>query len=162
MKEIDFISFTLDQLAEGGRFACIVPMSVAIKTDKNKSLLEKKRKILSKHRLDAVFSMPNDLFYPVSTNTCIMVFTAYTKHREDYETFFGYLKDDGFKVTRKGRIDQGRWTDIKKEFIRLFVNGKMLPGKSVCKAVTADEEWCAEAYMETDFSDIKEVISLRQ
>ncbi len=156
LKEIDFISFTLDQLQEGGRFACIVPMSVAIKTEKDKSLLQKKQNILSKHRLDAVFSMPNDLFYPVSTTTCIMVFSAYTKHSDDFETFFGYLKDDGFKITRKGRLDQGEWKNIENEYISLFKNKKNVAGKSVCKAVKAKDEWCAEAYMETDFSKITE------
>lgn len=154
LKEIDFISFTLDQLSQGGRLACIVPMSVAIQAERNKAVFEVKKNILSKHRLDAVFSMPNDLFYPVGTNTCIMVFTAYTKHTKDFETFFAYLKEDGHKITRKGRVDQGNWNDIENEFITLFKNKKNIAGKSVCKAVTAQDEWCAEAYMETNFKDL--------
>ncbi len=156
LSEIDFIAFTLNQMSEGGKFACIVPMSVAIQTDRNKTLLAKKKQILSNHRLDAVFSMPNDLFYPVGTNTCIMVFSAFTKHTDDFETFFGYLKNDGFKITRKGRTDSGQWNNIKTEFKNLFKNKKVVAGKSVCKAVSADDEWCAEAYMETDFSKITE------
>lgn len=152
LKEIDFINFTLNQLADGGQFACIVPISVAIKDEK--SLLSKKLNILQKHRLDAVFSMPNELFYPVSTNTCIMVFTANVPHPIDYETFFGYLKNDGFDISRKGRVDKGEWMNIKQEYLTMFKNKKSIPGKSVCKVVTANDEWCAEAYMETDYSQI--------
>lgn len=156
LKEIDFIQFTLDCLIPGGKLACIVPMSTAINT--KAKMLEKRKKLLNNHRLDAVFSMPNDLFYPVGTNTCIMVFTAHEPHDKDkyHNTFFSYLKNDGFSITRKGRMDQGAWESIKDNYLNLFFNKKEEIGKSILKKVSAKDEWCVEAYMDTVYDNIND------
>lgn len=156
LKEIDFIQFTLDQMENGGKFACIVPMSTAINS--KKQFLEKKKKLLQNHRLDAVFSMPSDLFYPVSVSTCIMVFTAHVAHEKDkyHKTFFSYLKNDGFSITRKGRLDKGEWENIKDSNLDLFFNKSEMTGRSVVKKVSIKEEWCVEAYMDTDYSNLSE------
>jgi len=87
-----------------------------------------------------------------------MVFTAHKPHPKNKETFFGYFKDDGF-VKRKiqGRIDAyGKWQKIKSEWLTYYLNRKSKPGVSVNKCVSAKDEWCAEAYMETDYSNISE------
>lgn len=48
---------------------------------------------MSSHTLEAVMSMPTELFYPVGTVTCIMVWTAHKPHAEsDKKTWFGYWK----------------------------------------------------------------------
>jgi hypothetical protein len=59
----------MDMLVEEARHA-IIPVSCAIAAS------DWKIRIMSKHTLDAVMTMPNELFYGVGTNTCIMVFTA--------------------------------------------------------------------------------------
>ena len=57
-----------------------------------------------KGTLKAVISMPNELFYPVAANTCIMVWQADIPN-DDNETWFGYLKEDGFeKRKNRGRV----------------------------------------------------------
>ena len=106
-------------------------------------------------------SMPDDLFYPIGTVTCIMVFTAHTPHDNDehHESWFGYWKNDGFRKDKiLGRIPKTNdsWESIKKEWLASFSNKKDIPGFSVRKKVTKDDEWCAEAYLETDYSDITE------
>ncbi|MGR5269747.1 HsdM family class I SAM-dependent methyltransferase [Vibrio astriarenae] len=158
-QELDFIKQTLDCLDEesGGRFACIVPMSVAIDTKKAK--MKKREALLESHRLDAVLTMPDDVFQPYAgTNTCVMIFTAHTPHAANkrHKTFFGYFKDDGFELTKKGRKDTGRWELIKEGWLTAFENKESRAGFSVCHQVTASEEWCAEAYMETDYSTLTE------
>ena len=104
--------------------------------------------------------MPDELFYnsDKSVVTCVMVFTAHKKHPVNKETFFGYFKDDGFEKRKNlGRIDaRGRWSKIKEEWLYLFRNRKEVAGKSVMKRVTAKDEWCAEAYMETDYSTLSQ------
>lgn len=40
----------------------------------------------------------------------------------------------------------------KKEWLLLYRNRKEVVGKSVMHHVEAKDEWCAEAYMETDYS----------
>lgn len=157
LQEIDFIQYTLDCLENGGKMACIVPMSVAIGIKKGQ--LPKREKLLSSHRLDAVLSMPNQLFEPyAATNTCIMVFTAHKSHFENeyHETFFGYYKEDGHKLTRKGRLDFGDWKNIESKWYDLYFRKKGETGLSTVKKVTFNEEWCSEAYMNTDYSTITE------
>jgi type I restriction enzyme M protein len=152
-KEIDFIISALELLAKDGILAAIVPMSVAI--DVKKTVLEKRRKLLSSNSLLAVLSMPDQLFYPTGTNTCIMVFRAGVPHDVGIETFFGYFKDDGYTISKGKRVDVSkRWGDIRNEWIRLINNKKEKPGFSVMKGVSPSDEWCAEAYMETDYSTL--------
>jgi type I restriction enzyme M protein len=115
--------------------------------------------ILKEHTLEAVMSMSDQLFYPVGTVTCIMVFTAHKSHiRENRKTWFGYWKADGFvKTKNKGRIDQNEmWSTIRDRWVEAYRNREVRPGESVLMKVTADDEWCAEAYMETDYSKITE------
>lgn len=155
LHEWDFIIRMLDGLSKNATGIVIVPMSVAI--DTKHPLREK---LLSEHRLEAVMSMPDDLFYPVGTVTCIMVFAAHTPHDSDkrHESWFGYWKNDGFRKDKKeGRIATNKWSGIKEKWLVAFSNKKELAGFSVRKKVTKDDEWCAEAYLETDFSNINEL-----
>jgi type I restriction enzyme M protein len=157
-QELDFIKQTLDCLKSQGKFACIVPISVAIDTKKGK--LAKRRELLEEHRLDAVFSMPSDVFEPyASTHTCVMVFTAHEPHENNpyHKTFFGYFKDDGFELTKKGRLDlNNKWPELKKKWLSSFSNKETKAGFSVAMKVSSEDEWCAEAYMETDYSELSE------
>lgn len=155
-EELEFILNNLDCLVEGGICIAIVPMQSGL-AQKGR-VYELKKKLLQKHTLEAVLSMPDELFFNsnVGVISCIMVFTAHKKHPKNKETFFGYFKDDGF-VKRKvhGRIDAyGKWPKIKENWLSLYLNKKSIPGISVNKCVTPDDEWCAEAYMETDYSKL--------
>lgn len=150
--ELGFVKKGLDQLVEGGLGVAIVPMSCAIKTD---TLTKKMRKeLLDQHELIATFSMPDQLFYPIGVVTIVMLFRAHAC--ENDMTFFGYLKDDGFEINRtNGRQDaQGKWQGIKKEMIDLYQHFEAKPGKSAIAYVTSDNEWCCEAYMQTDYGII--------
>ena len=151
--QLQFIESALSCLQPGGRCAAIVQMSCATST-KAAAVLVRER-LLTKHRLKGVFSMPDDLFHPVGVITCIMVFEAHRPHPSTYKTFFGYFKDDGFRKTKNiGRVNKGQWEAIKKQWLEVYHNRESRPGVSVVKSVTAADEWCAEAYMETDYSRI--------
>ena len=113
---------------------------------------------MEQHTLEATLSMPNELFFNsnVGVVSCIMVFTAKRPHPKNKKTFFGYFKDDGF-VKRKieGRTDlYGRWEPIKENWIRAYMNKENIAGLSVNEIVGAKDEWCTEAYMETDYSPL--------
>ena len=154
--ELEFILNNLECLADGGTCIAIVPMQSALA--QSGSVLEYKKQLLEKHTLDAVFSMPSELFFnsKVSVVTCVMVLTAHKAHPKNKKTFFGYFKDDGFEKRKNlGRTDvYGRWNDIKEQWITAFSNKDDVAGLSVTKSVTAVDEWCAEAYMETDYSTL--------
>lgn len=154
MKFIEHALDVLDPKADG-RVVAIVQMSCAIKNDKD--LKAVKKRILAKHHLKAVLSMPDDLFYPVGVVTCIMVFEA-NKPNAGRKTWFGYFKDDGFEKRKHlGRIDaRNKYTNIKRRWLEVYNNEEQVPGLSVRQEVTFEDEWCAEAYMETDYSTLSE------
>ena len=158
-EEFEFVLNALNSLKEGGQCVAIIPMSCVLAQSGER--LRLKETLLAQHTLKAVFSMPNELFHnsKVGTNTCIVVFEAYIPHSKDKETFFGYFKDDGFlKRKAKGRFDYNKkWQKIKTEWLYLFINNKEKDGYSISKIVVAKDEWCAEAYMKTNYSNLKEL-----
>ena len=123
-------------------------------------VLEFKKKLLEKHRLQAVLSVPDELFFnsKVGVVSCVIVFTAHKLHHNHKETYFGYYKDDGFvKRKNKGRIDAyDKWLEIKGKWLSNFINRKNEFGFGVNQIVTADMELAAETYMETDYSNLKD------
>lgn len=150
-QELNFIKQMLDCLKKGGVGLALAPVSCATAPHPFKEVL------LRHHTLDAVMSLPNELFYPVGTVPCAMVFTANVPHAEsNRKTWFGYWRDDGFvKTKHRGRIDlQHRWTAIRDRWVETYRNREVRAGESVLKAIGPDDEWCAEAYMETDYSQI--------
>ena len=152
--QLEFIEGALSCLQAGGRCAAVVQMSCATST--SSAAVRLRERLLDKHQLMGVFSMPNDLFHPVGVITCIMVFQAHRPHPPEYKVFFGYFKDDGFRKTKHiGRVDQGQWGEIKARWLNSYLNRESEAGYSVLKAVKPSDEWCAEAYMETDYSTIQ-------
>lgn len=156
-RQMEFIEHALKVLDDkaAGRVVAIVQFSCAIKDEKD--LKAVKQRILAKHHLKAVLSMPDDLFYPVGVVTCIMVFEA-NKPNAGRKTWFGYFKDDGFEKRKHlGRIDaRNRYTGIKEKWLNAYQNNEDIPGLSIRKEITPEDEWCAEAYMETDYSTLCE------
>lgn len=149
--ELEFVEKTLDLLCQGGEVAVVCPMSCAIGT----KFKEERKRLMSKHTLKAVFSMPDDIFHGnnASTNTCVMVWEAGKHHDSSVSTYFGYCKEDGFVKRKKlGRIDAfGKWNDIKKEWLRLYREKEECDGLSTKACVKYTDEWLCEAYMKTDF-----------
>ena len=136
-----------------GIAVAVVPINCALGT----TCKEVRERLFKKHTLEAVFSMPTEIFNPAaSAPPCVMVWTANVPHPEDKKTFFGYFRDDGFVKRKKlGRIDAyGKWEEIKKKWMNLYQNKIEEPGYSVLHTVTHTDEWCAEAYMETDYSTL--------
>lgn len=151
LHELYFVKEMLEMLEEGGTGVAIIPVSCVI------SPHQAKHEILAKHTLKAVMSMPSELFYPVGTVTCIVVFEAHKPHTDSKKkTWFGYWRDDGFIKTKNfGRIDAKHlWQKKKERWIESYRNNEIHAGESVTAYVTADDEWVAEAYLETDYSTL--------
>lgn len=152
LNELEYVLNCLEGLEKNSLCVAIVPMSCAI----NKDLI--KKRILEKNTLVAVMSMPDELFYPVGIITCIMVFRAGVPHNNNIDSWFGFWKDDGFEKTKhNGRIDKNsKWIEIKQKWLDMFMNKREIISFSVRQKVDWDSEWCAEAYMKTDYSTINE------
>lgn len=148
------------------KMAVLLPVSAAIGT-KN-VIQEEKIAMLEQNTLEAVFTLPNEIFYPgASVSACCMVFTLGEPHvKADgtvKETFFGYYKEDGFKKKKAlGRVEQfdengdSKWKAIEEEWLRLFRNHKSVDGLSATAEVSGEDEWLCEAYMKTDYSKLTE------
>ena len=142
------------------KLAVLLPVAVAI--GNSKILTEEKQNILINNTLEAVFTLPNEIFYPgASASACCMLFTLGKPHPSDKETFFGYCKDDGFKKKKNlGRVEQfddnnnSIWKKTEREWIELYKKGISVDGKSAKAIVTSEDEWLCEAYMKTDYSKL--------
>ncbi len=150
--ELEFVEHLLDILAVGGTGVVVVPMSCAIGT----KFKDVRKRLFQKHTLDAVFSMPDDIFYPTGTNVCVMVWKAHCPHDSNRETFFGYCKDDGFVKRKKlGRVDAyDKWSTIEEQWLNLYRYKDVEDGLSARHKVTDEDEWLCEAYMKTDYSKL--------
>lgn len=155
-KGFSFVEFIADKVGKG-RLLTLLPMACAIQT--NGVIGSFKRRMLEKHTLDAVFSFPTEMFYPgASAVACCMVFDLGKPHRSDKETFFGYFKEDGFEKRKGvGRVDvRNKWNATQDKWLNLYNHRSTVAGISVNHHVEASDEWCAEAYMETDYSSLSE------
>ena len=152
--------YYIANLLKRGKLAVLLPMQCAIGASGDVKMF--KEKMLEENTLDAVFSLPIDMFYPgASAVACCMVFNLGVKHERApiQETFFGYYKDDGFEKRKNlGRVEREEdiWKSIEKKWLELYRNRKTELGLSVTKKVSADDEWLAEAYMETDYSKLNQ------
>ncbi len=151
------------------KLAVLLPLACAIGTG---SLLTKEKEILLEdNTLEAVFSLPGEIFYPGSSVcACCMLFTLGQPHVKPdgtaRSTFFGYCKDDGFvKKKNLGRVEQfvkddkgnftiSTWKEIEAEWLDLFERKAVVDGKSAVEKVNADDEWLCEAYMKTDYTKL--------
>ena len=143
------------------KIAVLLPMQAAI--GNSRDIKEFKKKMLDNYTLDAVFSLPVEIFYPGAAAVAVcMVFDLSQKHEKaDKETFFGYYRDDKFtKRKGLGRVEMtdengySLWAKTEELWINLYKNKKKVPGLSVMKKVNWNDEWLAEAYMETDYNNL--------
>jgi len=151
--ELEFVEKLLSVLSNRGVAVAVVPLNCALGT----TCKAERERLFEKHTLEAVFSMPTEIFNPsASVPPCVMVWTANVPHPDNKQTFFGYYRDDGFAKRKKlGRVDAyGKWEDIKSEWLKLYRERDVKAGLSVKRCVTHKDEWVAEAYMETDYSKL--------
>ncbi|MCD1653563.1 N-6 DNA methylase [Treponema zuelzerae] len=151
LHELYFVKQMLDCLTVGSIGIAIVPISCAIAPHPIKA------EMMKYHTLDAVMSMPQELFYPVGVVTCIMVWIAGIPHSEsNKKTWFGYWRDDGFvKTKHRGRIDlNDKWASIRDRWVENYRNREVHPGESALSEVDWKDEWTAEAYIDTDYDKI--------
>ena len=162
---VKFIADTLNSINHQAKLAVLLPVACAIGTSGEISRL--KKEILEENTLDAVFTLPNEIFYPgASASACCMVFKIGIKHNDvsNPDTFFGYYKDDGFKKKKNlGRVEQidtttgkSKWVNVECEWIELYRNRHAVDGFSATHKVTGENEWLCEAYMKTDYSKLTE------
>lgn len=160
-KGFHFVEWTARHVSPLAKMAVLLPMQAAIGNSKDVKYF--KKKMLDNYTLDAVFSLPIEMFYPGAAAVAVcMVFDLTQKHEKaNKDTFFGYYRDDKFtKRKGLGRVEltdengNSLWAKTEELWLDLYKNKKIVPGLSVMKKVNWQDEWLAEAYMETDYSNL--------
>jgi len=160
-KGFHFVEWVARHVSPLCKMAVLLPMQAAIGNSSEIKVF--KKKMLDSFTLDAVFSLPTEIFYPGAAAVAVcMVFDLSQKHEKaNKDTFFGYYRDDNF-IKRKGlgRIEKtdidgkSLWTKTEEMWLNLYKNKIVKPGLSVMHKVTWADEWLAEAYMDTDYSKL--------
>ena len=160
---VKFIADTLNEIHIKAKMAVLLPVACAIGSSKEIEYC--KKHMLEENTLDAVFTLPAEVFYPgASASVCCMVFNIGVKHNTESNpnTFFGYYKNDNFKKKKNiGRVEQinpetgeSLWKETEKKWIELYRNRTAVDGLSSVEKVEGDDEWLCEAYMKTDYSTL--------
>lgn len=148
------------------KLAVLLPVAAAI--GQSSIVTAEKTAMLEENTLDAVFTLPAEIFYPgAAVSACCMLFTLGKPHinadKTVNETFFGYYKEDGFKKKKNiGRVEQfnangsSKWKEIENTWISYYRNKKVVDGLSATSEVDGNSEWLCEAYMKTDYSSLSE------
>lgn len=166
-KGMVFVNFFSDVIKKHNiqniKLCVLLPMQAAIGTDKIVS--EMKSTLLEDNTLEAVFSLPAEIFYPgASAQVCCMLFSMNVPHAvSNRKTFFGYYKEDGFKKKKNlGRVEQfdkdgaSIWRRIESKWLQLFADKEVKAGLSAMQKITGSDEWLCEAYMQTDYTKLRE------
>lgn len=128
--ELKFVFETLYYMRDDGFLVTILPKSCVSGT------IETNIKFLSKifeiANLKAVISLPNNLFYPVGANTCIVV--LHKTNIKDNKTILINCLDDGFRVVNKTRIcKNNEWDNIKNEILTAYIENSFTKNRAIIK-----------------------------
>lgn len=158
IEELEYVLNNLAMLEKNSKCLALIPISCVLAQDGEN--LRLKEQIMKEHTVEAVMSLPEDIFHnsKVGVITCILVLTAHVPHNKNKKTWLGYWRNDGFvKVKGKGRIDRDHtWNSVKTMWVESFLNREVLNEYSVMEKLSPGDEWCAEAYLITDYGKITE------
>lgn len=150
-KETDFIDHSLNIIEKGGLFCSVFTYAVLAE----KSSAKWRKNLLMNHTVEAVFSMPVDLFYPTSANTVVMLIKAKIPHKG--KIFFSKIVNDGYKIYRKKRVEtEGSQLEPSlKSFNQRLIDGNSVNFKKFSIYTELDEEdklceLVPEAYLESE------------
>ncbi|WP_052065490.1 HsdM family class I SAM-dependent methyltransferase [Thalassospira australica] len=105
-QEFTFVQHAIDQMQEGGLLLAVLPISVMCSMGRDQSW---RKRTIEGNSILAVFSLPNDLFYPqASVETVIVIIEKGKPHKEDQKTLFARIIDDGFSKLKRRRLRHGR------------------------------------------------------
>lgn len=138
-----FVSRALEGLKRKGLAAVIVPSSLLVKGSKKLWRSE----MLKQHRLEAVFSLPSELFQPYASATTAIIVLRKGVPNDQHETFFCRIANDGFKLKKGTRVRVPG--SVLPKAVQHFVNREEEPEFCSLRRVDeADGGWAPGAYIE--------------
>ncbi len=119
-REWEFVTTALKSMADGGLLFAIVPMSVVSEGGKEGSW---RRPLFAHHTLLSVVSFPDEVFYPVQTQTVGVLLRKGIPHPKGQPILWARVANDGFRKSKRKRIAVPGTTDLARlePIIREFI-----------------------------------------
>ena len=146
-----FMDFGLNCLQPGGILIGLVPISCGVTQHAYKA------KLMERHTLKAVMTMPIELFEPeVKVHTLLMVWEAHRPHDMTKPVWFASWQDDGVKNRKKAQETiSAEWAVREQKWLKMYRQQKEIPGESLSRCVSPSDEWCLKAHLKTDYTKLK-------
>ncbi len=150
--ETDFIDHAIKSTVPGGRVAVVVKTSVMV----DPSLRKWRKSLVEEHHVEAVTTLPLELFYPTSVPTVVLVVKA---HAPDQRrgTLLTRVENDGFEISKKHRVPiEGSQLPFIAELFQKYERGeglKTIPNVATVidrMSIANGEEICAEQWLPSD------------
>lgn len=100
--EYRFVDRAMDALEPGGLLAVVVYAGIFADMDHNTW----RQRFLLKHKLLAMISLPEDLFYPTAAPTSIMVAEAHIPLNPTDQVFMARIWNDGYEKLKGKRVER--------------------------------------------------------
>ena len=149
-----FIGRALEGLADRGKLATIMPMSLLVKKDKGAW----REKILQHNTLLAVCQLPDELFQPfASVTTVFALIEKGVPHSPLRKTEFVRLRHDGLVLRKGTRIERPTEPSQIPDAIDAILNRGNVPGFCSTESVKNRDEWASGAYIESALPEVEEL-----
>jgi len=151
LREIDFILHAANITERNGKVTAIVPKSVFT----NKAYKSAHERLLTNHSVDALITMPPDLFgAAAATATIIVVLTAHKPYKEYSKTYFYNFENDGYKTVKKQGRKDFTYNQEKQKLFEALTDKSIIQGQSAYAHLDLKTEWSLENYIEIDYSGL--------
>ena len=147
--ERDFIDISMEALEPGGLLAVVVKAGI-FADDDNK---EWRERFTRSHRVLAIISLPEDLFYPTAAPTSILLAEAHIPQGVGETVFMARIWNDGFEKLKGKRVDaHGSQLPEITEAFHNFRQHRPVES-SLVKLIASDEilggsEWSPQQYLD--------------
>jgi type I restriction-modification system DNA methylase subunit len=161
--ERKFIDRAINALEPDGVLAVVVLAGI-FADDEHKAWREQ---FLKKHRLLAVISLPEDLFYPTAAPTSIMVAQAHTPLAPDNQVLLARVWNDGYEKLKGKRITcEGNQIPEVIENYHKFISGKSFSSQIVMtirgNELLGGAEWSPQEWLPQPPVSKKEIDILQE
>jgi hypothetical protein len=148
--ESDFLDAAMDALEPGGQMAAVVYAGV-FADDLHRNWREA---FLRRHSLQAMISLPEDLFYPTAAPTTIVVARAHEPQQPDQPILMSRIWNDGFTKLKSRRVEApgSQLPEALKAFRSLDAGIAETPRSRIAARVKAErltggEEWSPQQWL---------------
>lgn len=165
-KEYKFIDYALKQMQNGGLLFSVFPNSNMVK--QGKYLLWRKNSLLKNNTLLAVITFPNDLFYPIGSQTCGIIVKKGISHKENQNVLWLKIRRDGLLKSKGKRLpDKKEKNELeeRKNIIKQFIKNQNIKisnikeFQKICPLDLNDKnlELLPEVYLDERMPDAEEL-----